>query len=495
MKVLPSRFRLSLRPLTACMAAALSCAGSGAVSADLSQSERDRLNIYSDGWSEGRTHDSRRIDRLSIPLPNYLRQRHTGSPGVAQKITSSPRATTLEVTNCDDAGAGSLRDTVAAATSGDTVDLSQLTCSTITLASGSIQILQDDLFVTGPGATSLAIDGAGVFQIFAHYGAGSLTVDGLTLTNGYQSSPYAGAACIYSSANVTVQNAIVSHCAAEGPVANGGAIGTLGNLTLINSIITHNRANGSQFSSGGGVFVFGDLLVQYSTISYNIASNMPPASGQFSVSGGAHTFGNVVIQNSTVVGNQAKNVAALVFEAYNNTPTALMINSTVSENLATYHGPFGGVYTAIPLTIYNSTIAFNSGSGCSGLLAYRASVTLQSSIIADNARTDLLLQGGATVSGTNNLINNAAVVPPDTIRDCPLLGPLSDNGGVTLTHALRSTSPAIDMGNNNMALVDDQRGIGFPRIFGAGADIGAVEWQGGEDAWIFNSGFESICDR
>jgi hypothetical protein len=39
----------------------------------------------------------------------------------------------LLVTGCNDAGTGSLRDTVAAAVGGDAIDLRQLPCSTITL--------------------------------------------------------------------------------------------------------------------------------------------------------------------------------------------------------------------------------------------------------------------------------------------------------------------------------------------------------------------------
>ena len=53
----------------------------------------------------------------------------------------------IVVTNCDDSGPGSLRDAVAGAASGDTIDLSQLTCSTITLTSGAIEIPQDDLYI------------------------------------------------------------------------------------------------------------------------------------------------------------------------------------------------------------------------------------------------------------------------------------------------------------------------------------------------------------
>jgi hypothetical protein len=50
------------------------------------------------------------------------------------------------------------------------------------------------------------------------------------------------------------------------------------------------------------------------------------------------------------------------------------------------------------------------------------------------------------------------MLPADTIFSDPLLGPLQDNGGPTLTHALSPGSPAIDVGNNVANLDSDQRG-------------------------------------
>lgn len=60
-----------------------------------------------------------------------------------------------------------------------------------------------------------------------------------------------------------------------------------------------------------------------------------------------------------------------------------------------------------------------------------------------------------------------------------LLGPLSDNGGPTRTHALLPGSPAVNRGDNDSAsgLPYDQRGSGFARISGGTVDIGAYELQ------------------
>ena len=60
-----------------------------------------------------------------------------------------------------------------------------------------------------------------------------------------------------------------------------------------------------------------------------------------------------------------------------------------------------------------------------------------------------------------------------TLTADPLLGPLQDNGGPTLTHALSSSSPAIDSGDNTYCPSTDQRGV--ERSDGA-CDIGAYEY-------------------
>jgi hypothetical protein len=81
-------------------------------------------------------------------------------------------------------------------------------------------------------------------------------------------------------------------------------------------------------------------------------------------------------------------------------------------------------------------------------------------------------------------------LPPDTISADPLLGPLQDNGGPTFTHALLEGSPAIDAGNNAAGLDFDQRGDGYPRVSGTGADIGAFEVQTTPADMVFADGFD-----
>jgi hypothetical protein len=88
------------------------------------------------------------------------------------------------------------------------------------------------------------------------------------------------------------------------------------------------------------------------------------------------------------------------------------------------------------------------------------------------------------VNATNSLIENdggflSATNANNILGQDPVLGPLANNGGTTLTHALLAGSPAIDKGSNPNALAFDQRGTPFVRTAGAQTDIGAFEVQGG----------------
>ena len=211
----------------------------------------------------------------------------------------------------------------------------------------------------------------------------------------------------------------------------------------------------------------GDTYVFYSTISRNMAGKY----GGFGV-----LYGNVGGLGVT------------------NAFRASVFNSTVSGNYAT--GAIGGVYSnanGIDTTILNSTIAFNStrtasayGSG----LHVPGSVNLLGSIVANNdaggVASDL---AAGVVTGNNNLIMASSVYLAGTITSDPHLGPLQDNGGPTLTHALAPDSPAIDHGFSLPATTYDQRGMPYSRVFGAATDIGALELQPRADV-IFADDFD-----
>jgi hypothetical protein len=117
------------------------------------------------------------------------------------------------------------------------------------------------------------------------------------------------------------------------------------------------------------------------------------------------------------------------------------------------------------LTLTNCTIA-GTGSGISG------GATLVNTILATSGTNCV---GGVTDLGHNlSSDGSCAFANPTSLNDTdPMLGPLADNGGGTLTMALLPGSPAIDAGDPLSAPPTDQRGLGR---FGAAPDIGAFEY-------------------
>ena len=92
---------------------------------------------------------------------------------------------TLTVLNNADSGAGSLRDTIAAASGGDTVVFdSTLYGQTITLTSGELAV-NKSLDIEGPGADQLTVSGGDAGRVFDIIGIGTdVTIAGLTVAHG-----------------------------------------------------------------------------------------------------------------------------------------------------------------------------------------------------------------------------------------------------------------------------------------------------------------------
>ena len=128
----------------------------------------------------------------------------------------------LTVLNNADSGAGSLRDTIAAASSGDTIVFDpSLAYQTITLSSGPLA-LSSNLTIDGLGADQLAISGNNASQLFTLSGTAQVSLENLTLTGGVSSQ--GGAVFIGGSAALTLDSDILSGNQAVGD-SNGNALG------------------------------------------------------------------------------------------------------------------------------------------------------------------------------------------------------------------------------------------------------------------------------
>jgi len=95
------------------------------------------------------------------------------------------RANIITVTNTNDSGAGSLRQALAIANDGDTIDATGVS-GVITLTTGEL-IVGKSVTINGAGANVLAVDGNATNPAF-EIGAGeTVTISGLTIRNGHAS--------------------------------------------------------------------------------------------------------------------------------------------------------------------------------------------------------------------------------------------------------------------------------------------------------------------
>lgn len=430
----------------------------------------------------------------------------------AQEPTSheAPNAlpyATLAVTNCNDSGAGSLRDVVASAASGDTLIIKPRACNDIRLTGGAIFIAQDNLTLIGPGPDALLVSGNRTSQVFRHGGGGTLRISGMSIGYGRRRGAAARGGCIQSNGSLQLKAVHVHHCLAQGtagsvfPSATGGGIYAVGDVSLVGTVVRANRADAAADARGGGLYAGGRLTMTRSQVRNNATSGgdgggvggalvygtfhayySEISGNQAGFIGGVAAYGEVVLAHSSIANNQAGVLVGGAVLGGENVGV-LIVDSTISGNAA---ATLGGLSLGPHTTLSNTTVAFNrelttDPGACEGGLRFPIRIHLESTIVARNACNgrplDITAQPDARpVIGADNLVELSTVpLPPDTISANPGLMPLANNGGPTRTHALRPDSPAINRGNNVAGLHFDQRGRGFPRVNGPRADIGAYE--------------------
>lgn len=427
-------------------------------------------------------------------------------------------AATQAVMNCNDSGSGSLRAAISASMSGDTIDLTGLTCSRISLSTGALAVTVDDLAVIGAGREHLTItNGAKYGRVLSHSGTGLLLLKGMTISSGYV-SPFAPEAdtrggCIYSAGSVTLGNFFVptdqasgvdvTDCTAvsteTGVTATGGGIFANAGVALVNSTVSHSNAvaqSAATSSQGGGISQpEGSFLMKYSEV------RDCAAKGPNGFSGGIHApfVDAVTVKHSTIAGNSATGKAGGAYLGTFNGGQVLIESSTISGNTSPFNGGLNinvvSGATQGSIKIYASTIINNASTDPSTFAAGAAffgPAQVESSIAAGNSGVGNPRNWyfSASPTGNNNLVGSAFDRPSGStwiIAADPKLGPLANHGGSTRTHLALANSPALNAGNNVYNSATDQRGPGFPRVIGSSPDIGATEFDPDR---IFNNGFD-----
>ena len=364
-------------------------------------------------------------------------------------------------------------------------------------ALGDLDIL-GDLVVVGAGRGLTTIDGGDKDRVFHTRAGVAVTIENLTIQNGNR--PFIGGGCIWNTGTITLQEVVVRGCDTGG--SGGGLLNwptppetvmAVANLalsslpmperskgldsyslrdlltrnlltsldvpqdvvpkaTFVNSSLTDNVAG-----DGGGIFnsSLSEIYVYNSTLNANRAST--------TYGGGLDNAGIGLLQNVTVSGNEALLDGGGIF----NDGTLDIESSTIVNNSSLAQNS-GGNIRALSLTRFMNTLVANNSSGtnCSGDAGYLVSLgyNIDSEHLAVENHCDF------TESTDIQMVGYFA------------LGPLINNGGSTLTHALPLESPAIDAGDDDNCPTRDQRGAVRPAD-GTGdeiahCDIGAYEYNG-----------------
>jgi CSLREA domain-containing protein len=398
--------------------------------------------------------------------------------------------------------------------------------STIIVSDGSDRVLD----ILSSGVTDINVDISGVTIQggrapcgpgcdFRFPGGGIRSSATLTLTNSTITFNVGGSGGgIYSSGTLTVINSTISNNLSD-IGGSGGGISSDGPLTIKDSIVSDNTAY-----AGGGVYASKSMNITDSIISNNRGTGIEGTGG-----GGITSSASATITNTTISGNSGD--GGITYFGFSATDVMTIVNSTISGNIGTIYGSItirsGGIsLRGGIMTISNSTVSGNSTNGYGGGITVEGgTLGLNNVTITDNtADSDLnglgnggglyRLSGGVNFRNSiiaGNFSRNPFAANPDCLgmvnsqgynligdpRGCdfgldpttktdvnPGLGPLQNNGGTTLTHALLANSLAIDAGNpatpgsgGNACEIIDQRGIARPQ--GSACDIGAYEFVHG----------------
>jgi predicted outer membrane repeat protein len=332
-------------------------------------------------------------------------------------------------------------------------------------------VINKDLTIRGLGVEETIIQAGESYEgapdrVFYIDQNTTVTLEAMTIQHGNPAVQEEKGGGIRNFGSLTIRNCVIRDNAANG----GGGISNSGNLTIVDSTIEGNTADGSgalglECGNGGGIQCgSGVLLLLNSTVSGNQGGVKGRARG-----GGIMVGCNcqAVVINSTISNNRASRVGGRTFSGGNSYGGGIyvagelqLINSTISGNRATEKG--GGIYVAKRLDFMNTIIANNIGKG--------GDCVLSKSEDDDNVRIGMNLY---------NLVEDGTCAPQ--FEGDPMLGSLTDNGGFTLTNALRAGSLAIDAIPLEYCLLStDQRGEERPALQGTdvlSCDIGSFEFQ------------------
>jgi len=443
-------------------------------------------------------------------------------------VPAASASATITVTNQNDSGPGSLRQTILDAEPGESIFVP---AGDYALTSGELAIAKT-LIISGHGAADTTVRSTGAFRVFHTSGASSdITISGLTIRDGHP-APVAGVVegggIFNTAASLTLRDDTILANRADadavppsgsGGIAEGGGIAVSeGALTLLDSIVMNNTAStvggsehGGGIAEGGGLYSAGTLIAEGNEYVGNLADARggqgPSNAGQgggIAEGGGLIVFAvhpPIRVSASTLLANTVDASGGPGggggigdgggMWALSNEPPVSLSDLTVTMNLdralpngiADGGGMNIGANSPGVMTLTNATLSANTveagsglGGGGNGYLG-GSSTKVKNTLVTGGVSSpgNANCTGGPTSLGHNldSLDQCNFHASGDLVNTNPLLGPLQDNGGPTLTLAPLAGSPTINAGDSAGCPIFDQRGVLRPQ--GPVCDIGAVE--------------------
>jgi len=411
-------------------------------------------------------------------------------------MCSVSHAGTLVVSTAADSGPGSLREAIIIAENNAEADEIVFTDDFLIVLEERLPEIRTVVVIRGNGWDRTIIDGNGTERAFGISSRGALLLDAVMITN-CNTDPGVGPGAVTNGGLLRVTNSRLQRNEAQ----YGGAIGNGGTANLVGVELLHNHARGF----GGAIRSrAGALSLQGCTLASNTTGGPGAA---------IWTRSTTRLERCSIVDNQAGSFAAIsatrrVIQLVGCTiagntssgpvvrvESGALTNCTVVDNSA-------GLLWQGELSIANTTI---TGNGTGIVVDPDSSGGISHSIIAGNHESNCT--GIPPPSAGNNLEDRddcGLTGTGDIVNTDPLLGPLGDNGGPTLTMMPAWSSPVLDAGSpegctwdhdgdhrtSQVSLVRDQRGTSRPldgnSDLVAVCDIGAVE-----SGYLFRDGFES----
>lgn len=361
-----------------------------------------------------------------------------------------------------------------------TINNSVISGNSATVSAGAIASSQGTVDITGSTIQSNTTVGSGgaIFQQAGTVNLRSSTVASNTATvSGGGIAANGGTLGLYDSlvqSNSSTDDgggiALASQALLQGSGAQivsnsssdfGGGIHAVGAVvSLSNSVIGSNTAT----KSGGGINVESG---QVTLIGTSVTTNTAGIDG----AGIDNYLSRVDLTNVTISGNTATGYGGGIV-TYANGLTKL-INSTVANNVAKVDG--AGISNGGVVELQNSIVALNQ-------------IITTANVVSKNDITGAVTSKGSNIvgvnAGTTGIVNGLQSDRVGTVATPvnPLLGPLTNNGGIGLTHLPLFGSPAIDGATGVAGVTTDARGKSRNRDGNfdgtATPDIGAIEFVG-----------------